>query len=235
MAQKELNLELMDEYTDARWKTLYKVAGIAALITAAIIPISIVAYFIWPIYPDDIFTVIQESKLAGLMSLDFLYLFGNIFAIPAFLAFYLSLRRTDESWALLALTLGFIGLVVLIPARPVFEMLALGDQYAAATTDAQRAIIQTAGEAVLATFHGTAFNAHYILGSLSLLITAILMLRSEVYGKASAYVGIATNLVVFGLYVPVVGVYLSLLSVVGYLVWWIMLARKFFQLGRGEV
>ncbi len=232
MSQKELNLELMNEYTDARWKTLYKIAGVAAVITAAIIPISIMAYFIWPVYPDDIFAVIQESKLAGLMSLDFLYLLGNFFAIPVFLAFYLSLRRTDESWALLALALGLIGLVVLIPARPAFEMLALGDQYAAATTDAQRAIIQAAGEATLATFRGTAFNAHYVLGSLSLLITAWLMLRSEVYSKASAYVGIATNLVVFGLYVPVVGVYISLLSVVGYLVWWIILTRKFFQLGR---
>ena len=232
MSQKELNLDMAIEFTDEHWKTLYKVAGVAAVITAAIIPISVVAYFIWPIYPDDIFAVIQESKLAGLMSLDFLYLLGNVFAIPVFLAFYLSLRRTDQSWTLIALALGFIGLIMLIPARPVFEMLALSDQYAAATTDAQRAMIQAASEATLATFRGTAFNAHYTLGSLSLLITAILMLRSEVYGKASAYVGIATNLVVFGLYVPVVGVYLSLVSVAGYLVWWIMLARRFFQLGQ---
>ena len=41
MSQKELNLELIDEYTDVRWKTLYKIAGVAAVITAAIIPISI--------------------------------------------------------------------------------------------------------------------------------------------------------------------------------------------------
>jgi hypothetical protein len=232
MSQKELNQSIVTESAAVRWKTLYRIAGVAALITAAIIPISIAAYFIWPVYPDDIFAVIQESKLAGLMSLDFLYLLGNLFAVPVFLAFYVSLRRTDEAWALIALALGSVGLVMLIPARPVFEMLALSDQYAAAATDAQRAVYLAAGEAVLATFRGTAFNAHYTLGSLSLLITAFLTLRSAVYSRASAYVGIATNVVVFGLYVPEVGVYLSLLSVLGYLVWWIMLARRFFQLGR---
>ena len=97
-------------------------------------------------------------------------------------------------------------------------MLALSDLYAAATTDAQRAIYLAAAESTLALFHGTAFNAHYILGSTSLLISSFLMLRSEVFGKRTAYVGILTNVVVFGLYVPTIGVYLSLLSVVGYLV-----------------
>jgi hypothetical protein len=57
------------------------------------------------------------------------------------------------------------------------------------------------------------------------------MLRSDFFGKRIANVGIATNIVVFGLYVPTVGVYLSLLSVVGYLIWYILIARRLFHLG----
>jgi len=57
------------------------------------------------------------------------------------------------------------------------------------------------------------------------------MLRSEIFGKRTAYVGIVTNIVVFGLYVPKVGIYISLLSVVGYLIWYILIARRLFQLG----
>jgi hypothetical protein len=44
-------------------------------------------------------------------------------------------------------------------------------------------------------------------------------------------VGVVTNIVVLGLYVPVVGVWISMLSVVGYLVWYILIARKLIELG----
>ena len=43
--------------------------------------------------------------------------------------------------------------------------------------------------------------------------------------------GIVTNIVVFGPYLPLVGVFVSLLSVAGYVVWYIMIARKLFKLG----
>ncbi len=214
-----------------RWRWLYRIAAIGALISVVIIPISIVAFFVWPPWPDDILVVLQQDRLAGLMGLDLLYLLGNLVAIPLFLVLYVTLRRVDEGWAALALTLGLIGLVCIILSRPILEMVALSDGYAAATTDSERSAYLAASKAVMSTFHGTAFNVHYVLGSLSLLISSILMLRSDLYGRATTYVGIVTNVLVFGLYVPLVGVYISLLSVVGYVVWYIMIARKLFQLG----
>lgn len=233
MSQLELNQVPDAETADSRWNWLYKIGGVAALISVVIIPISIVAYFVWPPFPDDILVVIQEDRLAGLMSLDFLYLLGNFFAIPLFLVLYVTLKRVSESFSAIALALGFVGLLSLVPSRPILEMFAISNQYAAATTDAQRAIYLAAGEAVLALFHGTAFNVHYLLGSASLLISSFLMLRSDIFGKRTAYVGIVTNIVVFGLYVPKIGIYISLLSVVGYLIWYILIARRLFQLGRG--
>jgi hypothetical protein len=218
------------ESANSGWNDLYKISGVAALIAVALMPVSIIAYFIWPVFPDDIFTVIQTNRLAGIMSLDFLYLVSSLFAIPVFLALYVTLKRTNASFSAIALALGFIGLVSLIPARPIVEMLVLSDRYAVATTDAQRALFMAAGEATLARFRGTAFNAHYILGSASLLISSLIMLRSDIFSKTTAYVGIVSNVVVFGLYVPVIGVYLSMLSVAGYLVWHILIARHLFRL-----
>jgi hypothetical protein len=122
-----------------------------------------------------------------------------------------------------------LGLVCLVLSRPILEMLTLSDQYAAAATDAQRAMYLAAGEATLTLFHGTAFNAHYILGSASLLTSSFLMLRSEILGKRTAYVGIVTNIVVFGLYVPQIDVYLSQLSVVGCFVWYLLITRRLLQ------
>jgi hypothetical protein len=76
-----------------------------------------------------------------------------------------------------------------------------------------------------------AYHAHYILGSASLLISSFLMLRSEMFRKATACVGIAANIVVFCFYIPEVGVWISLLSVVGYLIWYILIARGLIRLG----
>jgi hypothetical protein len=219
---------------DSRWRSLYRIGAVAALLSVIVIPISIVGFFIWPTCPDDILLVIQEDWLAGLMGLDFLYLFSNVFAIPFFLVLYVTLKQVDEGWALVALTLGLLGLVCLVPSRPIPEMFALSDQYAAAATDAERAIYHAAGEAMLALFHGMAYHTHYVLGSASLLISSFLMLRSHTFSKATAYVGIVTNIVVFGLYVPEVGVYISLLSVVGYLLWYILIARRLVRLGWGK-
>jgi hypothetical protein len=223
-----------EDTEDSRWRSLYRIGAVAALLSVIVIPISIVSFFIWPPFPDDILLVIQEDWLAGLMGLDFLYLFSNVFAIPFFLVLYVTLREVDQGWALVALTMGLLGLACLVPSRPIPEMFALSDQYAAAVADAERAIYHAAGEATLVLFHGMAYHAHYVLGSASLLISSFLMLRSHTFSRATAYVGIATNIVVFGLYVPEVGVYISLLSVVGYLLWYILIARRLVRLGWGR-
>jgi hypothetical protein len=68
------------ETADSDWRTLYKVSSVAVLLSVAVIPISIVAYFVWPPFPGNalvIFTLIQSDRLAGIMSLDFLYLATN--------------------------------------------------------------------------------------------------------------------------------------------------------------
>lgn len=231
MSRSQVEPAAHAEQGTGRWRSLYRIGAIAAVISVVVIPLSMVAFFAWPLWPENILAVIQEDPLAGLMGLDFGYLFSNVFAIPFFLALYVTLKEVNEGWSLVALPLGLIGLVCLVLARPIPEMFALSDQWAAAATESERATYLVAGESMLAHFHGMAYHAHYVLGSASLLISSFLMLRSNTFSKATAYVGIVTNVVVFGLYVPVVGLYLSLLSVVGYLVWYILIAHRLIQLG----
>jgi hypothetical protein len=233
VSQSESDRAVGAQAGDSRWRSLYRIGAVAAVISVVVIPLSIAAFFVWPLWPDNTLAVIQQDWLAGLMGLDFTYLFSNLFAIPFFLVLYVTLKEVDEGWALTALVLGLLGLVCLVPSRPIPEMFALSDQYAAATTEAERAIYQANGEAMLTHFHGMAYHAHYILGSASLLISSTLMLRSATFSKSTAYVGIVTNIVVFGLYVPEIGVWISMLSVAGYLIWYILIARRLFQLGWG--
>jgi hypothetical protein len=133
---------------------------------------------------------------------------------------------------LIAVVCGIMSLVLLLTARPVVEVVSLADRYNTAATDAERNMLLAAGEPLLALFTGTAYYVSYFLGSLSLLISAILMLRGTIFSKATAWVGIVTNLVAFGLFIPSVGIFLAFLSLAGLVAWDIQLARRFFLLAR---
>jgi hypothetical protein len=119
-----------------------------------------------------------------------------------------------------------------IAARPVFEMLYLSNGYAAAETDAQRAIFLAAGEAKVATFHGTAFYINYVLGSITGLIISLVMLKTNIFSRATAYVRIASSVFDFGLFVPIIGMFFAIFSMVFLVAWNIMIARRLFQLGK---
>ena len=230
-----MNNNLLQYDNHANWHWMYRLGAGAAYLSAILIPVSIVVYLIWP-FPSspviDLFNLIQQNRLAGWMSLDFLYMLGNLIAIPLIFCLYLTLRCTSHSFASLALILNMVGLVLIFPARPIAEMMALSDLYTQANSEAQRAMYLAAGEATLASFHGTVFDMHYLLGALALLIDSLIMLRSQIYSRTTAWVGIAANTLVFGLYLPVIGVTLSILSVVVLLVWNILIGRRLFQLAR---
>ncbi len=213
-------------------KRLYGIAGIAILVTVVVIPIQIICFIAWP-PPSDVagwFALFHENVLIGLIDFDLLLLIDTLLAIPVMLAFYFALRRANESAMALAVAIGLVGTVSLVAARPIFEMLSLSNQYAAASTDAQRSILLAAGQAMLALYNGTAFNVSYIFGAVSLIAISVVMLQSNVFSRATAYMGIVANVVGLGLYIPTVGLFLSVLSVPILAVWYVMVARRLFQL-----
>ena len=86
---------MLNSEQNSNFANLYRIGAAAALLSILLILISVVAYFIWPVFPGDaveIFIIIQNDPLAGLMSLDFLYLFGNVFGIPLFIVLYITLK-----------------------------------------------------------------------------------------------------------------------------------------------
>jgi hypothetical protein len=60
------------------------------------------------------------------------------------------------------------------------------------------------------------------------------MLLSHVFGRATACTGVLAAILNWGFYVPGIGVFLSILSVIPFLaIWNILVARRLFQLGHG--
>jgi len=222
---------------DPRWKDLYKMAGIAAIVSEVVILLGLVTYFIWPYTPgikttESIFLLLKSNPLGGLISLDLFLFVGNLFSILLFLALYVSLKQVNESYALIALVVGLIAVVLLIPSRPMSELFSLSAQYADATSLLAKSQYLAAGEALLALFNGTGWFMNTLLGAISLLVSSLLMLRIKIYGKSTAYVGIITNAVVCGFFIPGLGKFLLFLSLPGYMIWYFLLAKRFFQMGQ---
>jgi hypothetical protein len=221
---------------DARWSWLYKIGGAAALFSVAIIPIQLIIFIVWgqPEHAIGSFNLFQDNRLAGLLAFEILFVVNAVAGIATTLALYVALRGVNESLMAIATVLALVEAVTFIMARPALEMLYLSDQYAAATTDAQRATLLAAGEAMLATFHGTAFHVGINLFSIYYLIVSIVMLRSNIFGRVTAYTGIVAAILNWGLYVPGgIGYFLFTLSVIPFLaIWLVLVARRLFLLGR---
>lgn len=85
---------------------------------------------------------------------------------------------------------------------------------------------------MLATYTGTAFHVNYVLGSVVPVMTAVVMLKSKLFSRATAYAGILGSVLGLGLYVPKIGLFLAIISVPFLAVWNILIARRLFRLGR---
>lgn len=137
----------------------------------------------------------------------------------------------------MALTLGLGGIALFFAVQPTFSMLYLSDQYAAATTVAQRSAFLAAGEALWANYNGTAFGMYFVLTGIADLIIAVVILRSGRFSKMTAYVGIVLGAMLLLPPVPSFGtipLILSYVVIVPSLIWNLLIARRLFQLASPE-
>ena len=225
------------EADDSVWKSLFKVGAVAALTVLVLMSIQIVVFIIWP-PPSTVigwFNLFQTNKLVGLLDMDLLLIVDYALLGLVFLALWAALKRFNQSFMAIALILELVGITTYFASTAAFEMLSLSNQYAFATTDAERSVLLAAGQVMLAIWQGTAFNVSYIISAIALLIVSVIMVRSSIFSKVTAYLGILASLLMF---VPPtagsIGVFLSLISLIPTAIWLILIARKFFQLGRRE-
>jgi hypothetical protein len=221
--------------TESAWNPLYRVGGAAALMVVLLYVIQIIVLVVSP-PPSTVigfFTLFHKNALLGLLDLDLLSIADYALFVPMFLALYVALRRASPAFMAIATALGLIGIATYFASNTAFEMLSLSSQYAAATTDAQRSLLVASGQAMLAIYQGTAFDVSYVLLAVAPLIISAVMLRSNIFGKVTASVGIVANVLAVGFFVPAIGVFLSLVSVVGLLIWYVLIARGLFMLTSG--
>ncbi len=239
------------DITDSSWKILYRVGGVAAFVAGVVFrrnlgrEISLFSEQKPPVAVVDWFEMLQKNVLLGLSYLNVADIINYALLSLMFLALYAALRRTNKSSMIIATVLGIMGTTVYFASNTAFSMLSLSDQYAAATTDAQRSMLLAAGQAVLAindpsaVYQGTGIYISFLLLAVAGLIVSVVMLRSGIFGRVTALVGIvasACDLVYCFTFacMPLLPVYL--LSTAGLLlmVWHILVGLRLLQLGRLE-
>jgi hypothetical protein len=230
----------MSENTD--WKIVYRVAGITCLVFILYSLVTMISQMVIGGQPEtatEVFAMLQENRLSGMLRLDLLTLLVVPMYYPIFLGIYAGLKKYQPAIAALGALLAFAGVTLFLATPSLFSFLTLSERYAAAATSSQQEMYLTAGEALLAAdmWHG---SSALIGGTLQLtagLLFSFVMLRSQYFSKATAVVGILTYVfdlihVLVGIFAPQAGVIFMIVAGPLYLVWFPLLARDFFKLAR---
>ena len=223
---------------DARWGGLFRAAAVGALLTGLLIPLQVVVFIVWP-NPEggaaDWFALFRENPIRGLVSYDLLILLEEVLLIPIVLALYLLLRRRSESLMLVASAMWFVSIALFIGANTGFEMLTLAGRHAEAATDVERAAFVASGEGLLAAYMGmgTSFVMGYTLASIAGILAGIAMLRTPLFGRLAAWAAIVANALGFALFLPGIGIFLSLVSVLILVAWYLGIGWRLLRLAGG--
>jgi hypothetical protein len=250
---------LLHQSSDPARKRLYRLGGWAALGALAVVVIEglvvVIIQAVWlnsgqygpsfggqPSTAIGWFELFQSNRLIGLLDDAALDIAVAALMVPLFLALFVALRRANEAWMVVAAPLAVAAVAAYLPTNTSFSLLYASDQYWAATSDAQRSLLLSSGQGVIETGgNGLFWSVGFLLIASAGLIVAWVMLRGNIFGRPTAWAGLLAN----GLYLAN---YASLASVtetsalstvlVGsatalLAIWWILIARRLFQLGRG--
>jgi hypothetical protein len=228
------------ETVDPRYKTIHRLGGIASVLIAVSIVFAVAAYFIWPYKGnttsiETIFAILQSDRLGGLISLDISMLLIAPLNILMFLAIYAALKQENESWALIALVMALIAVVLVIVCRPLVELTVLSDHYAAATDPTEKLRYLAAGEVLRSSLDGTAWMMQTVFFMVAGLINCLLMLCTTFFSKTTAWLGIINSIIGLGFFLPGVGLLLLFVNTIGSVPWCLLLARDLFRLGKSLI
>jgi hypothetical protein len=222
------------------WSGLCRTGGIAAFLLIVYSLATIVQLVVLggqPATAAEAFRLLQSNRIVGLLRLDL----PTVVAMPLyyflFLGLFAALRRADRANAILSTALAFAGVTLLLATPTALPMLSLSEKYAAATTEATRIQLLATGEAILAMdiWHGTGAIMGGILVQSGAVLISVVMLRSGVFGRTTAWLGILMHgldlaHIVFGLFLPLSGVVLMAIAGPFYPIWLCLVGRRLLQL-----
>lgn len=224
------------------WRRLMQTGGVAALLQIGCMIVSLVvgiAYGAEPETAAEAFAMLEANRITGILRLDF----GTLVLICLLpitgMGVFAAMRRR-LGYSVFMLVMVTIGTVLALANHSAFGIVGLADQYAAATDPVLRAQLLAAGEAVIANnmWHSTAgFVAGLFLQS-GFAFISIIMLQGDQFSRLTGWTGLLSNgldlvHVPLLLVAPTLSFWLLAVGGIFYVLWFPLLARDLFRLGRG--
>ena len=196
-----------------------------------------------PASAADWLALFQSHPLVGLTMFGVFDLVNYVLVALIYLGLYAALRQVNRGAMLIAAAFGVAGMAIYLASNQAFAMLALSARHAAAGSDLQANMVLAGAEALLAihnpgaVFPGAGVTAGLLLVTIAGLICAVVMLRSDVFGRTTAVVGILAQsfmLVYFLTWTlpPAVRAISPSLSGLFLFVWYILIGIKLLTVGR---
>jgi hypothetical protein len=223
---------------DGKW--LYRVGGVSAIVL-------VFGYILtFPIYawvgdapPSDVEAqlIYFAEHATGWWAILGLMVFTDFLYLPVFLSIYQALKEINRNAMLLVVA--FVGLFVVLDLSLTWTsysaLITSGGKYAAATTDAQRAIYAAAAGYPSAMLESPLLGAYAILiPSLGILLIGLIMIKG-IFNKTTAYLALAvgiTGIVFMGSYITDALYAMRIVNALLATVWYLFVGFKLYKLGR---
>ncbi len=218
---------------DQDWKGLYKVGGAAFLINGVLYIIG-VALFVQlggiPTSGQAALTALSGQKLLA-QTTTTIFAATDLLLIPGVLALYVALKGVRKTYAVIASGLAGLFIVLDLGVNTVnfFSVIALGDKYALATTEAQRAAyVATADLTLAATNVGLPLAGLVI--AVGTLLFGLAMLKG-IFNKPTAYLGVLVGIVGIISAIPIPALLVAfLVAIILSAVWFLAVGFKLYRL-----
>lgn len=231
----------------SRWANVYTLGGAAALLVVLTALAEILITFLPGGYTTantvtEWFALLQNHPFLGLRNLGLLNIVMVACGIPLTFALYWTHRKTTPTLAALALILALMGTAVFYATNRAFPMLGLSAQYAAATSAAEKTMLEAAGQAMLAVgqSHTLGTFLAFFFSEIAGILMAVVLLRGKLFNRAAAFAGLIgySFLMIFEIcssFAPSTHNAILIVAMIGGLsniAWYILIVVRFFQLSR---
>lgn len=221
-----------------KWRGIFKTTGILTIIMLVIIPIQIIIFIQTP-HPQSVnewLYLFNNNPLLGLIHMDLLYLLNNIILAFIYLSLLISLYKTKRNTIIIAFLLGTIGLIAYISSNKSIEMFLISKEFIEASDESTRNILLSSAKNMLLEWKGTAYLTYYFLGDITLFLISIAMFRSNIYSKTTAsWALISAIFMTIPASFGTIGLIFSLLSLIPWYIFCILLVIKLLQFGKNSV
>lgn len=237
-----------DNTMQSPWRRYYLIGAVSATLSLLLIALDVILGNITggdltqlPQTAAARFGQLQANPMLGLYHLDLLNVVNQLVALPAYFALCAVHRRRNTAGAIFVFVLHLLGTALFVAGNKALPMLELSRQYFAAVAEAERLLYAAAGEALLAEgAHGSyGVMTAFLLSSVAAACISLLMLRGQIFGKLTAWLGIMGSLLL-ALYIIIISVFprmkstATLIAMPGGLmmmVWMILFTIRLFRAG----